>query len=360
MAASPMTSIYKKLLNGVPADASVAAEGKSSSEFVGYVDTGSYMFNALIGGSLFSGLPDNKILALAGESATGKTFYVIAVIKYWLEKNPKGVVFYFDTESAVTNQMLTERGIPLDRVIKVEPETIEQFRDSAIKILNNYSEIPKDERDPIFFVLDSLGNLSSRKEVADVEAQKDTRDMTKAGAIRGTFRVLRLRLSKLGVPMIVTNHVYVVIGAYVPTKEMSGGMGLKYCADTIVFLSKSKERDKDKQVIGNIIKGTVVKGRLTKENSVAESRILYHGGLDRYHGILDELVDANLITVQSAGRYVFPGSSKTVTTKQILSEPETYFTKELLVKLDEFIGAKFKYTGALEEDDLTENEDEND
>ena len=203
-------SLFKALLKNVPASASLAVEGKSSAEFGKFIDTGSYTLNAALSGSLFGGMPDNKITVFAGESSTGKTYFIIGILKSWMEQNPKGVVVYFDTESAVTNQMLTDRGLDITRIIKVEPETIEQFRQSALAILDNYEE--SKTTDPMIMVLDSLGNLSSVKEVQDVRDQKDTRDMTKAQLIRGTFRVLRLRLAKLSVPMIVSNHVYQVVG----------------------------------------------------------------------------------------------------------------------------------------------------
>jgi RecA/RadA recombinase len=203
-------SLFASLLKNVPASASVAIDGTSSSEFGKYVDTGSYVLNAALSGSLFGGMPDNKITVFAGESSTGKTFFILSILKAWMRQNPTGNVIYFDTESAVTNQMLTERGLDLSRIAKVEPETIEQFRQSALAILDNYEAEKTDT--PIIMVLDSLGNLSSLKEVTDIRDQKDSRDMTKAQLIRGTFRVLRLRLAKLAVPMLVTNHVYQVVG----------------------------------------------------------------------------------------------------------------------------------------------------
>ena len=206
-------SFFRTLIKDLPAMTTVASDGLSSSEFDGYVNTGSYTLNAALSGSLFGGMPNNKITVFAGDPATGKTFFVLGVIKQWMEDNPEGGVIYFDTESAVTNQMLSERGIDLTRVVKSEPETIEQFRQTALQILDRYEESSqKKGRQPMLMVLDSLGNLSSAKEVEDIRAEKDTRDMTKAGLIRGTFRVLRLRLAKLNVPMIATNHVYNVIG----------------------------------------------------------------------------------------------------------------------------------------------------
>jgi RecA/RadA recombinase len=334
-------SLFTDLLKNVPASASVAIDGTSSSEFGKYVDTGSYVLNAALSGSLFGGMPDNKITVFAGESSTGKTFFILSILKAWMQQNPTGNVIYFDTESAVTNQMLTERGLDLSRIAKVEPETIEQFRQSALAILDNYEAAKTNT--PIIMVLDSLGNLSSLKEVTDIRDQKDSRDMTKAQLIRGTFRVLRLRLAKLAVPMLVTNHVYAVVGAYVPTKALSGGSGLIYVSDSIAMLSKSKVRDKDKNIIGNDVTIKMYKSRLSRENNEVDVRILYTGGLDRHYGLLELAEAAGMITV-AAGRYTFPNQTKSVTATKIAETPEAFFTPEFLQTLDEtFVKPNFSY-----------------
>lgn len=336
-------SFFRTLIKDLPATTTIASDGLSSSEFDGYVNTGSYTLNAALSGSLFGGMPNNKITVFAGDPATGKTFFVLGVIKQWLEDNPTGGVVYFDTESAVTNQMLSERGIDLTRVLKSEPETIEQFRQTALKILDRYDETPAKTRQPILMVLDSLGNLSSAKEVEDIRSEKDTRDMTKAGLIRGTFRVLRLRLSKLKVPMIVTNHVYAVIGAYFPTKALSGGSGLIYVSDSIAMLSKSKDRDKDKNIVGTIVTAKMFKSRLSRENSEVEVRISYAGGLDRYYGLIDMAVSAGMVQ-HSAGKYTFPGEPKPVAMSKIQAAPEKYFTIPFLEELNEkFVRSNFSY-----------------
>lgn len=333
--------LYKMLLKNVPASASVAVEGKASSEFGRYIDTGSYTLNAALSGSLFGGIPDNKITAFAGESSTGKTFYVLGILKSWMEQHPTGVVVYFDTESAVTNQMLTDRGLDITRIIKVEPETIEQFLQSAVAILDNYKE--SKTTDPMIMVLDSLSNMSSAKETQDVRDQKETQDMTKPKLIRATFRVLRLRTAKLNVPVIVTNHVYSSIGPYAPTKVLSGGGGLVYVSDSIAMLSKSKDKDKDKNVIGSIVTVTMYKSRLSRENTKVECRISYAGGLDRYYGLIDMGIAAGLIK-SSTGRLTFPGSDKAVFASKVAEAPEQYFTEEFLKELDEkYVKPNFSY-----------------
>lgn len=345
-------SLYNSLISGIPAYASLAAEGKSSAEFGKFFDTGSYTLNAALSGTMFGGVPDNKVTVFGGESATGKTYFVLGILKSWMEQNPDGVVVYMDSESAVTNKMLTERGLDINRVIKVEPTTIEEFRESALNILENYEQAKV--KYPMIIVLDSLGNLSSKKEVADMQEHKDSRDMTKAQLIRGAFRVLRLRLARLCVPMLVTNHVYAVVGAYVPTKAMSGGGGLVYVSDCIAMLSKSKDRDSDKNIIGSLIKVTMHKSRLSRENTESSVRISYEGGLDRYFGVLELAEEAGLV-INNNGRYTFPGSKTSVTAKIIASEPSKYFTRDFMVKLDDqYVKPNYTYgtlTAPTVEDD---------
>jgi RecA/RadA recombinase len=323
-------------------DTVVASEGASSAEFTGFIDTGSYTMNAALSGSIFGGMPNNKALILAGESTTGKTFYALALVKNYQQQYPDGQVVYFDTESAVTNEMLTERGIDLNRIAKSEPDSIEKFRSMATKMLDKYLEIPVDKRFPLLMVLDSLSALPSKKETEDIANEKDVRDMTKAGLIKGAFRVLRLKMAKAKVPLIITNHVYIVIGAYVPTKEMSGGSGAKYAADTIVFLSKKKERDSDKDVIGNIVTATMVKSRMTKENAKVETRILYDGGLDRYYGLLDYGQEAGIIK-RIGNKYEFPNGEKAFE-KAVLNQPDKFFTDDVLKQIDAYIQTQFKYS----------------
>ena len=319
--------------------ATMVSDGIAAGDTADFIDTGSYIFNALVSGSIYGGVPSNKITAIAGESSTGKTFFCLGIVQHFLDSNPDAGVIYFESESAISKQMIEDRGIASDRMLIVPVATIEQFRTQACRILDNYVEQPEDKRQPLMFVLDSLGMLSTEKEIADVAADKQVRDMTKSQLIKGAFRVLTLKLGKANVPMLVTNHTYDVIGSYVPTKEMGGGSGLKYASSTIIYLSKKKEKD-GTEVVGNIIKCKAQKSRLTKENSQVETRLYYDKGLDRYYGLL-ELGEKGGLWKNVAGRYEMNG--KKVYAKQILKDPETYFTTEVMQALDEIAAKEFKY-----------------
>ena len=305
-----------------------------------YVDTGSFIFNGLVSGSIFGGVSGNKITAIAGESSTGKTFFSLAVVKNFLDSNPDGYCLYFDTEAAVNKSLLESRGIDLDRLVVINVVTIEEFRTNALKAVDIYLKKDANERKPCLFVLDSLGMLSTEKEIRDALDDKQVRDMTKSQLVKGAFRMLTLKLGQANIPLIVTNHTYDVIGSYVPTKEMGGGSGLKYAASTIIYLSKKKEKD-GKEVIGNIIKAKTHKSRLSKENKTVEIRLFYDSrGLDRYYGLL-ELGEIGGLWKNVAGRYEIGG--KKIYAKQILSDPDTYFTDEVMQALDEIAQKEFSY-----------------
>lgn len=187
-----------------------------------YVDTGSYIFNALVSGSIFGGVSGNKITAIAGETSTGKTFFSLAVVKNFLDNNPTGYCLYFDTEAAVTKSLLESRGVDTSRLVVVNVVTVEEFRTKALKAVDIYLKKKEDERNPCILVLDSLGMLSTNKEINDALAEKDTRDMTKAQLIKGAFRMLTLKLGQAKIPMLVTNHTYESMSLY-GGKQMSGG-----------------------------------------------------------------------------------------------------------------------------------------
>jgi RecA/RadA recombinase len=305
-----------------------------------FIDTGSYIFNAVVSGSVYGGVSSNKITAIAGETSTGKTYFSLAIVKNFLDTNPDGYCLYFDTEAAITKGLLASRGIDQNRLVVVNVVTIEEFRSKALKAVDIYLKTEEENRKPCMFVLDSLGMLSTEKEITDALNDKQVRDMTKSQLVKGAFRMLTLKLGQANIPLIVTNHTYDVIGSYVPTKEMGGGSGLKYASSTIIYLSKKKEKDKT-EVVGNIIKAKTAKSRLSKENKQVEIRLYYdERGLDRYYGLL-ELGELGGMWKNVAGRYEIDG--KKIYAKQIYAEPEKYFTPEVLDKLDETAQRAFLY-----------------
>ena len=320
--------------------ASLVSDGVETCDVENFIDTGSYIFNALLSGSLNGGLPSNKITALAGESATGKTYFLMGIVKNFLDANPNAGVIYFESESAVTKQMVIDRGIDPNRMVHVPVTTVQEFRTQALKVLDSYLLQHESERKPLFLCLDSLGMLSTTKEVEDTAEGKETRDMTRAQVLKAAFRVLTLKLGRAKVPMVVTNHTYDVVGSMFPTKEMGGGSGLKYAASSIVYLSKKKEKD-GTEVIGSIIHCKNHKSRLTVENKMVDVRLTYDKGLDRHYGLLDLALKHGIFKSVST-RIELPDGGKAFG-KTINNDPEKYFTDEVMQKLEDAANKEFRY-----------------
>ena len=311
-----------------------------ASDEQGYIGTGSYILNAMLSGSIYGGIPDNRVTAVAGEQATGKTFYAIAIAKNFLDSNPDGAVFYFDSEAAATADLFTNRGIDPKRAWHFPVDTIEEFRTQIIRILDNLLKAKVEDRKPLLIVLDSMGMLASAKELTDALDDKQVRDMTKSQVLKSVFRIITSKLGKLKVPMIVTNHTYKTMNPYGEQTEMGGGSGLKYAASTIMHLSKSKEKD-GTDIVGSIIKVKANKSRFTKENSLVATRLFYDArGLDQYYGLL-ELGEKYDIFTRKGNRVIVGESS--VYPSAMLKDPEKYFTPDVMEKLDWAAGQEFKY-----------------
>ena len=332
---------------------SKVSDGIEAGDVSGYIDTGSYILNALISGDIYGGIPTNKITAFAGETATGKTFFVLGIVKQFLAANPSGGVLYFESESALTKQMIIDRGIDPDRMIILPVTTIQEFTHQALKVVESHAE-GQEER-PLLMCLDSLGMLSTTKEVTDISDGKETKDMTRAQLVKGAFRVLTLKLGKAGIPLLVTNHTYKQVGTMFPQDVMGGGSGIQYAASTIVFLSKRKEKD-GTDVVGNVIHCKNYKSRLTKENKKVDVLLRYDQGLNRHYGLLTLAEEAGIIKKVST-RYEMPDGSK-MFGKAIAADPEKYFTPEILDKLNEYAKKVFLYGGFDEESEVTDAKEE--
>ena len=332
-------SIFDTLAKEAKNDYAQLVSNTSSDQ--GFIGTGSYILNAQLSGSIYGGIPNNRVTAIAGEQATGKTFYAIGIASTFLNDHTDGAVFYFDSEAAATPDLFRDRGLDPNRVWHFPIDTIEEFRTQMIRILDNLLKTPEKDRKPLLIILDSLGMLASNKEMEDAMNDKQVRDMTKSQTIKSVFRIITSKLGKLKIPMIVTNHTYKTMNPYGDPTDMGGGSGLKYAASTIITLTKSKEKDSSKEIIGNIIKVKTYKSRLTKENTQIATRLFFDSrGLDEYYGLL-ELGEKHGIFIRKGNRILVGESS--VYPSAILADPNKYFTKEIMQALDEVASKEFKY-----------------
>lgn len=327
------------------------ADVGSTGDCAGWIDTGSYSLNALISGSLYGGIPSNKITGIAGDPATGKTFYLLQVVKSFLAAHPENEAIIFDSETAISISDLVSRDIDISRVAIEDVATIEEFRTKACNVIDAYAASKKKFDEPRLLVaLDSLGNLSSNKEVADISSGSDTRDMTKAQLLRAAFRVLTIKCGKCNVPMIVNNHVYASIGGNSHEKTMAGGGGLIYAASTIIFLSKAQLKT-DEGIVGAIISAKTAKSRLTKERQSVKTLLNFETGLDRYYGLIDMALESGVFKKISTKILVSEGVTRFE--NYILKNPESCFTQEVMDKLEVWVGKRYRY-GAGSIDEATE------
>lgn len=212
-----------------------------------WISTGSYILNACLSGSIFGGLPNRRSLVLAGEEGTGKTYIALSICRQGI-KNQGYDVIYFDSEGSIDIEFITRLGVDTSHVRLQPVNTVEEFNHIAAQITTMFEAmIVKGEQPPkTMVVLDSLGNLSSEKEVEDSTSGSNKRDMTKQQQIRKLFRVNGLKFAKLGIPFIINNHVYDAMSMFTP-KEISGGGGVKYNASIILVLSKGKLDDAEEE-----------------------------------------------------------------------------------------------------------------
>jgi RecA/RadA recombinase len=360
------TVFFEKLAKSTGNElAQAACNGIVAGDITGWIDTGVYILNGQLSGSIYGGVPNCKIIVFAGPEAVGKTYFILSIIKHFLDTTPDGGVFLFESEGAISKEMLVERGIDTTRLYVVSVSTIQEWRTQALKILRVYQDAGDNQR-PMLFALDSLGNLSTTKEMADTESGSEKADMTRARLIKAAFRTITLKLGVLKVPFFVTNHTYDTQGVF-STKVQSGGSGVKYANSITVFLSKSKEKE-GTNVVGSLIRSQLKKGRLTKEETKVEMKLYNDArGLDRYYGLLDLAIkyDIAVKAIDKKGKvikdhWVLGGEEGSE--KVIYAHPEKYFTKEVLDQLDIAAGKEYKYGSNIaisESDEVSEIEEDN-
>lgn len=336
-------NVFNDFFKAIAGDyTTIVEDGKSCAEYSGFVDTGCYILNGLLSGSLYGGMVNNKITALAGKSATGKTYIALGIVKNFLDSHPEAMVLYYDTEAAVPKKTMKARGIDTTRVIHSEPETLEVFKVDCVKAIDYYIKMKTEN--PLLIVIDSLGMLASDSEMAKVRDSKTPGDMgQRAKIVKGIFRTLTLRLGKAGVPLLITNHTYERPDQNAP-EEIAGGGGLKYAAHSIILLSKALDKEGEgaaKETVGINIRARTTKSRVSKENAVVQMSLRYDTGLNKWYGLL-QLAEKHDIIKKSGKQYELPDGKK-VWGKTINDNPEKYFTEEIMKQLEDAAKKEFTY-----------------
>ena len=273
------------------------------SEIDHYIPTGNYHLNACLTGSLFGGYPNNRAVALAGPSGTGKTYLILNAIKQ-AQKQGYSIVFY-DSENAVDKSLVEKFGID-PKTFRYEPcNTVQEFRSSVTAITDVLIEQKKKgiKLPKIMVVLDSAGNLATQKEIDDAKTGSSKADMTRAKLLKSTFRIIMTQFGICKIPFLFTNHTYQTQDLF-SRQVGGGGTGPEYAASIILFLGKAKLKEGIEQT-GIIVTAKPNKNRFAKPTNI-KFHISFNKGMNPYVG-LEEYIGWDVCGIER-GRFITEGA----------------------------------------------------
>lgn len=275
-------------------------------------DTGCYALNAFCSdGDILTGLPLGKRISFSGESSTAKSFFSAYIMKAFLEQYKDGIIVLFETEGSSILQQADEIGMDKSRILIEPVSVIEELHTTYLNFLTKLEDdyIKTKERTKVLFVLDSLGMLSTKKELADKEAGKDTRDMTRAAAIKAMYRAISLKLTLLQCSMLTINHTYTNIGGYGDAQKEQGGSGFEYSGDVRFLLTKTQKRTGNSQT-GVNIRLKIKKSRWIKENQTVEIELDFERGMNKHSNMIEWAKKVGMLQyVEKDDEVVYNGES---------------------------------------------------
>jgi RecA/RadA recombinase len=309
------------------------------------------IINVALSGSLDGGLSPGLTM-WAGPSKHFKTAFSLLMAKSFMDKYENSALLFYDSEFGTPQAYFNSFGINSDRVLHTPLTDIEQLKSDIMKQL---SQVERD--DHLIIVVDSIGNLASKKEVDDALDGKSVADMTRAKGVKSLFRMVTPHLSLKNIPMIVVNHTYKEIGMF-PKDIVGGGTGSYYSADNIFIIGRQQEKE-GTEIVGYNFIINVEKSRYVKEKSKIPVSVSFDGGISKWSGLLDIAIESGHVVKPSNGWY----SKVNVETGEIedkkyrIKDTETKDFWETIVNLDSFknfVEQKYKVTNKnilKEEDD---------
>ena len=314
------------------------------------IQTSVPMMNVALSGSLEGGLTPG-LTVFAGPSKHFKTAFSLLLAKSYLDKYEDSVVLFYDSEFGSPQSYFDSFGIDTSRILHTPITDIEQLKFDVMSQINNI-----ERGDHVMIVVDSVGNLASKKEVDDALEGKSVADMTRAKQMKSLFRMITPHLTIKDIPMVVVNHTYSEIGLY-PKQIVSGGTGIYYSADNIFIIGRQQEKD-GTEVIGYNFIINVEKSRFVREKSKIPVEVSFDGGISRWSGLLDVALDGGFVVKPSNGWYSIKGEDKKYRQKDTYTKE---FWLPVLTNKDfrSYIETKYQIAGGnimttFNADDLTE------
>jgi RecA/RadA recombinase len=344
-------------------------EDSTLSRVGGWIDTGSYVLNAIVSGSIHGGIPKGRVTMMGGESMTGKTLFVLKILANAQKEGLIPVIF--DTENAVDPEGAERIGLDISKVKYVPCVTIEQTRNALFKFLTAVKE--KGLEGKFIIAIDSLGNLQSELEHSRMGKDSTSSDMgTKARAMKSLMQTCTNLGATTQTTILCTNHVYDDPSAMFPSieKNMPGGKSIVYLPSVTIQLARKpmksdggKTMDAEtavgqKNYAGILIRALTRKNRFIKQYLQGEMFLSFHTGLDRYYGLLDLAVGVGAV-IQTGSTYQLPDGKKIGYYKNFRKDKDLW-ENTILPVLEEKIKTEWAYSGGEEEGDVPDEVEEAD
>jgi len=253
------------------------------------------MINVALSGRIDGGLTPG-LTVLAAPSKHFKTAFSLLLASAFLKANPDGIILFYDSEFGTPESYFTSFGVPLDSVVHTPITDIEQLK---FDVMQQLSEIKRNDK--IMIIIDSVGNLASKKEVEDAMKQSSAADMTRAKQLKSLFRMVTPHLTLKDIPMVVVNHVYMTQEMY-SKAVVSGGTGIYYSADNIWIIGRQQDKD-DKELLGYHFVINIEKSRYLKEKSKIPITVSFDSGINKWSGMLDLALEGQFIVKPKQGWY---------------------------------------------------------